>query len=553
MLETGQPLHAFDRERLHEGRIVVRRARDGEQIETLDHQLRDLSSEMLVIADADRPVAVAGVMGGVDSEVADETTTLLLEGANFNMTSVRHTRMALKLRTDASARFERGLDPELVGPAMARAVYLLLELNPGAKVSAVRDAYPRPVIPKTIEMGFDLIERVLGQRYEPKAVLDVLGRLNLQPSLSDDGVVRVIAPTYRPDLGIPEDLIEEVARIIGYDTLPSTIPAGSLPEVKRDPIYLLQEELRRVLTASGAFESATYLLVGEDHLRHFSSTENHETGFLLAAPLADLLRVKNPIQADQRVLRPTLIPSLSSVVASNRKHERTVRVFEMARVYMPQGRDRLPQEHDLIGIVMNGARDPVSRFTHAGEIDYFDLKGIVEAIFDCAGIDESRFEPASHPALHPGRAARALIGESQVALFGELRPDVAAEFGIEGGRVCVAEVAVRPILEAMAGRPSEMTVPRFLPVEQDFAIIVAEDVPARDVEEALRSGAGPLASQIVLFDIFQGPQIGAGNKSLAYRVTFTAPDRALTDAELVKVRGRIERLIMQRVEGTLRS
>lgn len=551
MLETGQPLHAFDRTHLHEGRIVVRRTYPGETIETLDHERRDLTPEMLVIADADRAVAVAGVMGGVDSEVDDTTTTLLLEGASFDMTSVRHTRMALKLRTDASARFERGLDPNLVGPAMARAVYLLLEMCPGSRVAAVRDVYPAPAEPWTISLPFNRIERVLGVRYERAVVENVLRRLELQPTL-DNGTLTVVVPTYRRDVTIMEDVIEEIARMVGYDTLPSTIPSGELGRVKRDPLFLLQHEMRKTLTGAGISEAVSYVTLSSELLGPFQGATG-AAGFLRTAAAGNLVRLVNPIQSDRSLMRPTLVPSLLEAVAANLRHEPAVRLFELARVYLPRGRDELPEEIELCGIALAGSRDPLSRFHAPGEIDFFDLKGAVEATLKRAGLPKTRFEPAQHAALHPGRAAAAFAGDRQIALFGELRLDVAHAFGIELARTCVAEIDLLAILEAMPDRTQEITVPRFLPVQQDFAVVVDEATPAQFVEEALRAGAGPFVTGVALFDVFRGLQIGEAKKSLAYRVTFTSLERALTDAELVKVRGRIERTLLHQVGGTLRA
>ncbi|MGH2535498.1 MAG: phenylalanine--tRNA ligase subunit beta [Thermomicrobiales bacterium] len=552
MIETGQPLHAFDRAHLHEGRIVVRRAHPGETIETLDHEQRELAPEMLVIADADRAVAVAGVMGGVDSEVDDSTTTLLLEGANFDMKSVRHTRLALKLRTDASARFERGLDPNLVGPAMARATKLLLDLCPGSSVTAVRDVYPSPLVPWTVAMHFDRIERVIGVRYDPEVVLDVLRRLEFDPALDVDGTLTVVVPTFRRDVTVPEDVIEEVARIIGYESLPSTLPSGNLGSVKRDEQYLLQQEVHRTLIGAGLSEALSYVTVSQRMLDPFTRADG-DVGFVRQAPSDELLRLRNPIQSDRGLMRPTLLPSLLEAVSANLKHATSVRLFELARVFLPHGRDELPDEVEVCAVAMAGAREPLSRYTTPGTLDYFDLKGVVEVALIRAGVADVRFERSAHPALHPGRAAAAFVGDRRVALLGELRPETVEAFDVAAARVCVAELDLRALMKAIPERARQISAPRFLPVRQDYAIVVDAHREAQEVEHALRIGAGPLVTDLVLFDEFQGAQIGEGKKSLAYRVTFTAPDRALTDADLIKVRGKIEKVLGQRVDGVLRA
>jgi phenylalanyl-tRNA synthetase beta chain len=562
MLEWGQPLHAFDRDRLRGGRIVVRRARPGETITTLDGVERPLSPEMLMICDAERVVAVAGVMGGADSEVADTTTTVLLETANFNMKSVRHTARDLKLRTDASVRFERGLDPNLVWEAAARATHLLLELCPGSRVTAVRDVYPAPLRPWTVSLPFARIERVLGLGYEPAAVLDALERLGFSSALSDtaDGpLLTVTVPTYRGDVTIQEDVIEEIARTIGYETLPATLPRDRIPPVKRDPMLLLQREARDVLVGAGFAECVTYVTLSPRQLDDFQRGQDADPavagsrGFLHAARAGDLLALRNPLQSGRNLLRPTLIPSLLETAAENLKHERSVRLVELARAYLPCARNELPNEASTAALVIAGERDPFGRFASPENLDFFDLKGAVDVLFARLGLEDVVYASASHPSLHPGRAAEARLGEDRLALLGELRPDVAAAFGLEDVRVAVAEVDLDLALARTTAEQRQIRVPRYLPVEQDFAVVVADETPAGEVERAILAGAGPLAIGIALFDVFRGPQLGEGKKSLAYRVTFTAPDRALTDDDLIKVRPKIERTVAQRVGGSLRA
>lgn len=554
MLELGQPLHAFDLRNLHGGKIVVRRARDGEQMETLDHQARRLASDMLVIADTERAVAVAGVMGGVDSEVVDDTTTILLEGANFDMKSVRHTSRALKLRTDASARFERGIDPNLVEDAMLRAAYLILELCPDARMTISQDVYPTPVERRTISFAFSRIERLLGVSFSEEHVIAVLTRLDMRPVISGEADARrltVSPPTYRKDVTIREDVIEEIARISGYEHLPETLPTGETAVVMRSATYLAQENVRATLVGAGLYEAVTYPTVGEADLAAF--TVDGRTGLAVTTPAGSLVKLRNPLQAERPYLRPTLIPSLLDITRENLKHERSVRFFELSRGYIMTTPDELPEETDLLGLVMAGTRHDLNRFEAMGEIDIFDLKGALEEALHRLGALGWSVEPAIHPSLHPGRAARIVAGEQVLGWLGELRPDVARSLGFEAPRIAIAELNLDAILALVPERPAERKVPRFLPVEQDFAVVVDDSVPAANVESALRNSAGPLASGFVLFDIFQGPQIGEGKKSLAYRITFTAPDRALTDNDLGKVRTRIERTLKQKVGGVLRA
>src|SRR5215207_7560327 len=408
MLEYGQPLHAFDADRLADGRIVVRRARPGETLETLDHQVRQLDEQMLVIADTQRAVGLAGVMGGLDSEVTDDTRRIVLESANFDMKSVRRTARELKLRTDASARFERGLDPNLARVAAARATRLILDLTPRATVSAVADVYPQPLMPWPLSLRFAEIERLLGVRYDAEQVLDVLRRLGFSPVLDGEGdaaILRLIVPTWRSDVTLPADVVEEVARVIGYETLPERLPIGQTPPVQRDPVYAMQRTVRSVLTGSGGWETITYVAISDEDLRRLNPEAGHSVG-AHAVDLSALIRLRNPLQADRNVLRPTLLPSLVAVAAENLKHEDGVRIFETARVYLTSS-DELPREANVLGMVLSGRREPLGRFSASdnGELDFFDLKGTIEALITRLGVHESEFRGIDPAALHPGRAA----------------------------------------------------------------------------------------------------------------------------------------------------
>jgi phenylalanyl-tRNA synthetase beta chain len=551
MLELGQPMHAFDLRYLTGERIVVRRAKSGERFETLDHTERTLSSDMLVIADAERSVGIAGVMGGVNSEVSDDTTSILLEGANFNMSSIRQTARALKLRTDASARFERGIDPNLVSDAMLRAAHLILEVCPGASIRSVDDVYPNPLDRSNISFEFARIERLIGIPYPEAHVLDVLTRLDMQPVIKD-GKLTVSPPTYRNDVRIREDVIEEIARITGYEHLPETLPTGATAEVRTDRTWLIQEQIRAALVASGLYEAVTYPTVGEAELAPFVGADG-VVSFATCAPIAQLVTLRNPLQADKPYMRTTLMPSLFNVVRENLKHSASVRFFELARGYMPTMPDELPNEVNLLGMIMTGERAELNRFDGAGEIDVFDLIGALEAVFLRVGVTGWTIQPDSHPALHPGRSARIALAEQPIGWIGELRPDVASGLGLGTQRVAIAEISLEPVFAAIPERPAPRTVQRYLPVEQDFAVVVDRAVSASDVEAVLRSACGPLASGFVLFDVFEGAQIGEGNKSLAYRVTFTAPDRPLTDDDVAKLRPKIEKSLKQRVGGSLRA
>ena len=562
MLEVGQPLHAYDRRQLAGGRIVARRARSGETLETIDHQHRTLSGDWLVIADAERTVGVAGVMGGAISEVADDTSEILLEAAAFDMKAIRTARTALKLRTDASARFERGLDPNLPALGIARALRLILEVCPGARVTGYQDIYPVPVLPWTVQLPVSLFERVLGIALDEEQITHPLTRLGFAPELSGAGTERrltVTVPTERRDVTIPEDVVEEVARVVGYDTLPDSLPVGQLPAVRRDLAHGWRRRMAARVASVGLQEVVSYPTVGARDLAPLVEGEFDDrsiVGLLDRRPAGEQLTLRNPLQADRPWMRNSLVPTLLQLALENRKHEERVALFEIGRRFLPVRGQVLPDERFALGLVMVGRRERVDRYATAGQLDFTDAKGVMDAALGVEPLVDpvvvaATPEPPSF--LHPGRSADLSVGGNVVGVVAEIHPDTAAALGFEDERVSVAEIDLDAVYAARPEQFAARRVPRFLPARQDFAIVVDQSVAAGTVRQALAAGAGPLATDITLFDVFAGEQLGAGKKSLGWRVTFEAPDRALTDAELVKTRSRIEKVLRQRVAGTLRG
>lgn len=555
MLELGQPLHAFDRARLAEGRIVVRRARAGERIETLDHLERQLEPETLVIADAERAVAIAGVMGGVDSEINSDTTTILLESANFNRLSVRRTAREQRLRTDASSRFERGIDPTLAGSGAARAVALIRQLSPGARLVSMADVYPNPVKPRPLTMPRAEIGRLLGVDFSDEEVLGILSRLDFMPRLEESNGERRITvqvPTWRSDISLSADLVEEVARIAGYDNLPETLPVGRTVPLRVDPMRRLLDATQDLMVAAGLNEVLTYSMTNEADLRALAV--DGEIGGRFGAHRAEwpLVEAVNPLRAEWQVMRPTLLVSLLRNVAENRKFSASIGIFEAARVYLPRGLDDLPDEVPTLALALAGRGQHETLYSPAREVDFFDAKGIVEEYLRRVGAGHLSFRPSPHPSLHPGRSASIVVGEREIGILGEVHPIVAERFGLSG-RVVAAEINLAMLLSTGLLPVQFSPVSRFMPVEQDFAVVVAEETPAGAVVQALRAGAGALLRSVRLFDIYRGPAIPPGTKSMAVRVTLEAPDRALDEREVERVRGRIEGQLKRRVGGTLRG
>ncbi|HEV2127726.1 MAG TPA: phenylalanine--tRNA ligase subunit beta [Thermomicrobiales bacterium] len=552
LLEMGQPLHAFDLKTIETGHIVVRRGKANETIETLDHRTREVDEDTLLITDGNRPVGIAGVMGGVNSEVTDDTTAIVLESATFGMVNIRHTSRNLKLRTDASARFERGLDPELAIAAAQRAVHLILELCPNARVVEHDDTYPNPVEPRQVALPFSRFERVLGIEVDRDQALGVLERLELQPRLDDaTGVLTVTVPTWRSDITIPEDVVEEAARMIGYHLLPATLPTGTTPEVERDGMFLLERKVRNMLAGGGMYEGRSYVTLSEEEVDRWSSG----TSLSLTAevPTDAAVQLLNPVNTERPLLRPSLLPSLLPAVGDNLKHQQSVRLFEVAHVYASNGPGQLPNETSNVAGVLAGRREELDRFNPASdEMDFWDAKGVVDALGARLGLTLS-YERTTHPAFHPGRTASVLAEGTRLGIVGEIHPNLTDEYGVEA-RTAAFELSLDALQGAMPDiRGIQVTTDQYLPVQQDFSIVVDADTAAADVEASLMQGAGPLATDLVLFDVYQGDNIEAGKKSLTFRVTFTAPNRALTDKELEKVRKKIEKTLQRGTAATLRA
>jgi phenylalanyl-tRNA synthetase beta chain len=556
MLEWGQPLHAFDydilqqRAKGHAPHIIVRPARPGEKLTTLDGQERTLSPEMLVIADEVGPIALAGVMGGLETEVTERTRNVLLESASFDFVSIRRTMRALNLPSEASLRFSRGVHPELVAPAANRAASLMAQWA-GAKVCAgVVDCYPAPSAPQIIDLPLSEIERHLGLRLAKEEVRGILTALDF--AVDDGGnFLRVTTPPHRLDIqeGVA-DLIEEIARIHGYDRLPATLPAERLPEPRGNRSLALEEQARDLLVQAGLFEAITYSLTTPER-------EAPLTGMTVADESA-YVRIVNPINADRTVMRRTILAGLLDVVAENLKHQTSVKMFEIGPVYLPRSDQAFPDEPRRLGIVMTGRRH-VESWADASDlslatIDFWDLKGLIESLLSGLHIPSPEYHRSSVPWLHPGKAAEVRWGEQVVGHLGELHPRTAARFGKEMANraVLVAELDLEAILERVPDRHRYLPVSAFAPALRDIAIVVPEDTPAAQVLAEIREAGGEWLREARLFDLYRGDSIPAGRKSLAFSLVFQA-DRNLTDKDVDKLHRKIEDRLKHVLKAAIRG
>ncbi len=543
LLELGQPLHAFDMELLGEKTIVIRRARHGELITTLDGVERQLDDRALVIADISRPVALAGIIGGEDSEVRDETRDILIESAFFDPASILLTSQLLGVRTEASSRFERGCDPEGTLRAADRAALLMAAQAGGGVAFGAADAYPEKVVPVTIDLRPSRVNAVLGTDILKSEMVRILERL--ETDVEETGFLRVRVPTFRPDLEREIDLIEEIARIHGYERIPETVPAGGGIDAGLSPEQALAARLVDTLVARGLSQVITYSFMSPGDLD------------LLRLPVDDPMRraitLMNPLVETGESMRTTIIPGLARLALGNiNRGNRDLAVFETGRVFIAGGSDELPEEIEKVGLLMCGLAGPPGWSAPEREVDVFDLKGAIEETFLALGVGDVDFEPYEAPYLAVGNAARVVVGGEDAGFLGQFHPAVAAGFGLDVA-LFISELEAPAILAAAAIEREYRPVGRYPNVKVDIAVVVDESVEARLVADEIKASGGELLRAGRLFDVFRGPQIPDGKKSLAYALEFGSPERTLTDEEAHAEMDRVIAALRSRFDASIRG
>ncbi len=556
MLEWGQPLHAFDYDvlvRRAQGvpRITVRPARPGEVLTTLDGVTRTLGPDRLLITDEAGPIAIAGVMGGAETEVTSATRTVLLEAANFHFVSIRKTTQALKLPSEASARFGRGVPPSAAVPAAMRATRLMRALGGGEIARGVADCYPAPQVPPVILLTTEEVRRILGIDLSRAEIERILRSLEFGCEPDGETGLLVTAPDHRLDIGTgvtgAADLIEEVARIHGYDRIPVTEMADTLPPQRDAGEVDLEERVRNLLVTGGLQEVITYRLTTPEREAVLTAGDggNGPHGYV---------QVANPISADRVVMRRTLIPGLLEVIAHNARLRDRLWFFEIGPVYLPVEGTELPAEPRRLAIGMAGRVAPASwRDPDPCRTDFFDLKGEVEALLRGLHLHAIGFEAVTLAAFAPGRTARLVVGGQAVGILGQIRPHVQAAFDLPTGPICLAEFDLEALLASVPLTHRIVPVPRYPPALQDVALVVDEQVPADDLAAAIRAAGGTLLADVRLFDVYQGQQVPPGKKSLAFSLVFQAMDRTLTDAEVETEKRRIVETVARTLGASLRS
>jgi phenylalanyl-tRNA synthetase beta chain len=541
MLVTGQPLHAFDLDRVRGGRIVVRRAGGGETMTTLDGVERTFTSDTALVCDAEGPSGIAGIMGGQVSEVSDSTTRVLMEAATWVGTNINRSSARLGLRTEASTRFEKQLHPALAPAAQRLAARLMVELCGARMVGETVDAYPEQVEPRTVALRPARAARLLGIEVPEDDIRSILTRLGFPLEDAGGGSLAATVPSWRwSDVTCEVDLVEEVGRIHGLDRIPATLPARRHAIGRLTRSQLLRRGLEDVLRDRGLTEAVTY------------SFTSPETLARLRLP-GDAVRIANPLSAELSVMRPLILSGLLDAARHNAAHGRPgARLFESAHVFpgalTADGPTPVAERHHLAAL-LTGPEEAGWR-TAAGPVDFYAAKGLLEALLHAALVPV-RFEPGERPYLHPARAASVVAQDGgELGWVGEVHPAVLADWDLEAG--AAFEIDADALAELASGPVPYSDVTTFPAVLQDIAVVVPEEVPAAEVEGAVRAGGGALLADVRLFDVYRGEQVGEGERSLALRLAFRAPDRTLTDEDVAELRTAIEAGIAE-LGGRLRA
>ena len=508
MLEYGQPMHAFDYRYVNGGKIIVRRAAQGEKLTTLDGKEHTLNANHLVIADEGRAVGLAGIMGGLNSEIVDDTADVVFESACFDGTCIRKGALALGMRTEASAKFEKGLDPMNTLPAVNRACELVELLGAGEVVDGVIDILNDVPQPTVLTLEPDKINALLGTDVPEDEMVRILKKLGF--GVEGD---RVAVPSWRGDVRRMADLAEEVARFHGYNNIPATLMRGQTTKGGYSADQKVENRLGEVCRACGYSEIITYSFI--------SPSAYDKIGWPADEPLRESMRILNPLGEDTSIMRTTALPSMLEVLQRNYNYRnRDVKLYELGKVYLPGGADGLAVEPKFLTLGGYGAG-----------MDFFAVKGAVEAVLKAVRARDVSFYPCGDdPSYHPGRCAGVRAGEQHIGVVGQIHPAVAANYGVDTELYC-AELSVEALLAARGADPEYAPLPKYPPITRDIAVVCGEEVTVGALESAIRKGARGLLKQVSLFDIYRGKSVGEGKKSVAFNLVLRADDRSLTGEE----------------------
>ena len=560
MLEIGEPLHAFDYDVLVEragGKaptIITRTANPGEQLTTLDDVERTLDDFTILVCDTEGPLAMAGVMGGEESEVSETTKNVLLEGAAWNFINVRRTLNSQRMSSEAGYRFSRGVHPALAELGVLRGLELMRQWTGGVVAQGLVDNYPLPPVNPVVEITPEEVERWLGVYIEKEEIIDILQRLEFQVE-THGKVIQATTPPHRLDIGTGivgvADLIEEIARIYGYDRIPETRMSDALPYQKGNPSLEREEHIRDLLVNLGLQEVITYRITSpENEARHLLPDESLTE--------LDYLNITNPIVSDRNVMRRSLLASMLDVAERNSKLTSHLALFEIGPVFLPSNEQLLPDEPLRLAILLMGNRELANwQISQTSFMDFYDLKGFINSLFSELHLQNVKYVSHQNPSFHPGKCASILIDNQKVGIMGELHPLVRQQYNFtdpaQSGPILTAELNLDSILPQIPERFDIDPIPAFPPVLEDIAVVLDEQIPAAKVVDTIKKAGGQVVKQVDLFDVYRGAQIGVGKKSLAYGITYQSPDRTLTDKDVAKIRKRIIQGLKNELGAVLRS
>ena len=533
MLEIGEPMHAFDAREIKSGKIVVERAKEDEVFVTLDEIERKLDSSFLCIKDDETSIGLAGIMGGLNSEIQEDTTEVIFEAANFDGTNIRINSKKLNLRSEASARFEKDIDPNLAELAINRACALICELGCGEVMEGTIDVYNSKKEEGSITVDSKWINKFLGTDISTVDMKKYLNSLDLKTEINGDNL-DITIPTFRIDIAIKEDIAEEVARIYGYDKIPTTIYSAS---TGREPKYkneILRDLIVNTMVLSGLNQSISYSFISPKVFDKINIPEDSE--------LRNVIKIKNPLGEDYSVMRTTTIHSMMESLGRNySRNNDYARLFEIGKVYIPNEDETVvPTENNILTIGMYG------------NCDYLDLKGVVENALEKLGLSKVKFARESeNPSYHPGKTAALMIGNKKVGILGEVHPDVSENYGVDVN-CYLAELNLDLLFEYAKTDKKYKALPKFPAVTRDIALLVNDEVLVQEIEETIRRAGGNLVEKVELFDIYKGAQIPEGKKSIAYAIAYRDEKKTLTDNDVNKVHDKILRSLEHKIGATLR-
>lgn len=548
LLETGQPLHTFDYDQIKDHRIIVSRAKNHESFTTLDGQERTLNDEHLMICDGERPVALAGIMGGINSEISDNSKNILIESAFFNPVTIRRGSKALGLQTEASYHFERGVDIEGVIYALKRALMLSYQLSEGKINKGIIDIYPEPYTPPVIDLRIEKTNKFLGTSITGDKMVSYLRSLEMKVSDPENGRIQVIPPTYRVDIEREVDLMEEIARLEGYDNIEITYPPVRPSEEKELPSLTLKNRICEILTGLGFSEIITYSFISPESIDKLGVEED-------SSPIRSIVTLKNPLTIEQSIMRTSLLPGMLRVIRENTaRGEMDLKLFEWGKIFINKGSDQdLPIEKlSLIG-AMTGLYQEKTWYNDARTVDFYDIKASVEVILEALSLKNVIFERTEPgPVLHALESCTIKIDNTNIGTLGKVNPKVIKGYDIKTDSILIFELDVDEILENTAGYSAKFEqFAKFPAVLRDLSIIIDRNIDSSPIIDIIKKSGGDLVESVNIFDLYEGEKLGSSKKAVSFRVCYRSKDGTLEGNQVNKIHERVIEKVRAETGGTL--